>query len=134
MGYKVVAREETMKIVYLCHPNDGQTAENLNQLRRICREMKHEAVFVMPGLILPQYLDPVAERELALKHRLALVILADEMWVLAGNLTTEMWDEIVEARKLGILVRPFKPTPVLLKRTQDSQTTQPQGNRPARNR
>ena len=134
MDYKVVAREETMKIVYLCHPNDGQTDEDLNQLRRICREMKHESVFVAPGLVVPQYLDPVAERELALKHRLALVILADEMWVLAENLTTEMWDEIVEARKLGILVRPFKSAPVLLKQILDARTAQPPRNQPARNR
>ncbi len=91
-----------MKVVYLCHPFSGDVAANCERVRRFCLAVKREVVPIAPHLLLPQYIDEATERELALRHGLALLRLADEVWVISDHVTPGMHGEIVEGRKLGI--------------------------------
>lgn len=94
-----------MKVVYLCHPFNGDIPSNRERVRRFCLAVKREVVPIAPHLMLPHYIDEATERELALRHGLALLRLADEVWVLSDRISPGMQGEIVEARKLGIPVR-----------------------------
>jgi len=93
-----------MKVVYLCHPFSGDIAVNCERVRRFCLAVKREVVPIAPHLMLPRYIDEATERDLALRHGLALLRLADEVWVLSDRVSPGMHGEIVEARKLGIPV------------------------------
>jgi hypothetical protein len=84
-----------MKVVYLCQPFSGDVATNCEQVRRFCPAVKPEVVPIAPHLLLPHYIDEVTERELALRHGLALLRLADEVRVNSDHLSPDMHGETV---------------------------------------
>ena len=91
-------------VVYVAHPYRDAPAKNVEQLRRICRDLAlAECTPLAPPLFVPQFLDEGSERQLALSLCLRLVGLADELHVYAEP-TAGMQIEIAEAERLGIPV------------------------------
>ena len=92
-----------MRVIYVCHPFQGDPAGNAARVRDICAGIKHTYVPLAPHLMLPAYIDEATERSLALDHCLRLVAAADEVRVY-GEPTEGMRLEIARARQLGIPV------------------------------
>jgi hypothetical protein len=93
-----------MKVVYICHPLRGDIAGNRERVRLICTAVKHHCVPLAPHLLLPDYIDEASERDLALKHGLALLRCADEMWICSDDVSGGMGGEIAEALRLGVSI------------------------------
>lgn len=100
-----------MKKVYICSPyradSKEELRENIAAARRMCREAVDEGNLVLcPHLLYPQFLrDEVEEeREKGIRAGLAMLEMADEIWMLSGKVSPGMCREIARAGELGIPV------------------------------
>ena len=93
-----------IEINYVCHPYRSDPVLNVDRVRDICKKVSTQgAMPLAPQIYLPQFVNEMTERDLALRCCLRLVSLAEEVWVY-GEPTEGMRLEIAEARRLGIPV------------------------------
>ena len=93
-----------MPSVYICHPFGSDPHGNAARVRRICRWFAQQGYLPLaPHIYLPQFLDVVTEREMALDLCRRLIALADELLVF-GEPTAGMKIEIEVAERMGIAV------------------------------
>ena len=94
-------------VVYVCHPYAQEDpGENANLVRGICRELVTEgALPIGPHIYLPQLVDDIAQRELALSLCLQLVTFCDELRVYGDRISDGMRREIEFANENRIAVK-----------------------------
>ena len=98
------------KRVYICSPYSAPEPEQLEANIRVARAMSRLAVSqghwpIAPHLLLPQYINEETERELATGLGLELIKECDEVWVLSGERSPGMIQELEEAYRLAKAVR-----------------------------
>src|SRR6266571_3927120 len=87
------------KVFYICHPFGSDPTGNAERVRRICRWFAQQGYLPLaPHIYLPQFLDEVTEREMAMELCRRLIGLADELLVF-GEPTSGMKMEIEEAER-----------------------------------
>lgn len=93
-----------MRACFISHPFAANPEENTKRVARIARTLAHDGVLPLaPQIYLPQFIDEVTERDLALRLCLELVALSDEVRVF-GEPSAGMRLEIAEAWRLGVPV------------------------------
>lgn len=98
-----------MKKVYICSPYRATTKEELREniavARRLCRKAVDDGCVVFcPHLLYPQFLreEVEMEREKGMKAGMAMLEMADEVWMLSGRVSPGMGREVARASELGI--------------------------------
>ena len=92
-------------IVFVCSPYRGDVRENTALAKRVCRMAALEGHTVLcPHLFYPQFLrdENDREREIGIASGLKMLEMADEVWVVDGQISTGMSREIARAGELGI--------------------------------
>ena len=90
--------------VYICHPFSSDPKGNADRVRRICRWVAKQGYLPLaPHIYLPQFVNEVSEREVAMDFCRRLIGLADELLVF-GEPTPGMQLEIEQAHRLGVAV------------------------------
>lgn len=91
-----------MESVFISHAFSSAAADNAAAVTRLARRLMLSGVVpIAPQIYLPQFIDELTERDLALRLCLALVARSDEVRVY-GKPTEGMRLEIAEARRLCI--------------------------------
>ncbi len=92
------------KLVYICHPYSSQPEANAAVIRDLCRRCALDGHLPLaPQIYLPQFLDEVTERDVAMDLCRRLIGLADKLLVF-GDPTRGMQSEIEEAHRLEVPV------------------------------
>lgn len=95
---------DKIKIVYICHPFGADPRGNAERVRKICRWFAQQGYLPLaPHIYLPQFLDELTERQIAMDLCRRLIALADELLVF-GEPTAGMLMEMEEARRLEVPV------------------------------
>lgn len=92
-------------VVFVCSPYRGDVKENTALAKRVCRLAALEGhTVICPHLFFPQFLrdENEGEREMGIRAGLQLLEMADEVWVVDGQISTGMSREIARAGELGI--------------------------------
>jgi len=103
----MTAHPSRRPVIYVCHPYAQEDpGENANLVRGICRALVAEgALPIGPHIYLPQLVDDLAQRELALSLCLQMVTFCDELRVYGDRISDGMRREIDFASDQGISVR-----------------------------
>lgn len=98
--------EAKRPVVYICSPFSGDTEGNAERARRYSRyAVDQGCIPVAMHLLLPQYMEEGAERELAMSMDLQILGRCDELWVFGGRVTEGMEKEIGRAQETGMRIR-----------------------------
>lgn len=94
-----------VKVIYVCSPFGGKQS-NLDKAKTYSRFVADKGhVPLAPHLLLPQFMDEKTERATGLKYALALLSVADEVWVFTDQVSDGMSSEIRAAKTWGIPTR-----------------------------
>ena len=97
-----------MPVVYVCSPYAGDIEANVMKARRYCRYVTdRDGIPLAPHLLLPQFLDERAERDLALFMDIAFLSKCAELWVFGDVISSGMQKEIEYARRKRKRIRYF---------------------------
>jgi hypothetical protein len=92
--------------VYVCHPFADDPVANTEHIRLICASLVDRGLVpVAPQLYVPQFVDELTGREVAITICLALLEDCNEVRVYGATITAGMHREIAHAKALGIPVR-----------------------------
>jgi len=97
-----------MKLVYICSPYAGDTANNIRFARAACLYAVEQGCAPMAvHLLYPQLLDDniPAQREIGIQMGLRVLDSCDELWICGELISHGMSCEIAEAVRLGIPIR-----------------------------
>lgn len=95
-------------VVYICSKYRGDVSANIEKAKLFCRmAVKRKCIPIAPHLLLPQFMDEVTERELAMFMDLVILTKCAELWV-CGEISEGMQVEIDYARKRNMKIRFFK--------------------------
>ena len=97
---------EKRKVVFISHPLKGNIEENINKVRKICRELiiEGEVVPLATHMIFPTFLDDSIheERRIGMDGTLELLKRSDEVWIYGDRISEGMKEEIELAKEIRI--------------------------------
>jgi len=95
-------------IVYIACPFSDSPDENMVKARRYCRfAIDKGAIPVCPVIYLPQFMSEETERDLAARIDNIFLCRCAEVWVMGGEISPGMQDEIALAKERQKRIRYF---------------------------
>ena len=105
---KAERKQAFRPLVYICSPFSDDPAGNAEKARRYSRfAVDCGAIPLAPHLLLPQYMDDVTERELALFMDMVFLSKCMELWVFGSRISAGMEAEINKAKRKSMTIRYF---------------------------
>lgn len=95
-------------LVYICSPYAGDVEVNVENARKYSRfAVENMAIPFAPHLLMPQYMDEAAERELVLRMGIIFLSKCEQLWVFGECVSDGMAYEIRKAAGMGKMIRYF---------------------------